>query len=293
MTVRLRRALEENEFLSCLGVWDAVSAKLVEKAGFPVIYAGGHVMAASIGYPDVGLVTMTEVVERARGIASAVNIPIICDADTGYGGIINVRRTIQEFERAGIAGCHIEDQFFPKKCGSFKGRKVIPKEEMINKIKAAVDARKDSNFFIIARTDSINIEGLDAAMERAKAYEQAGADAIIPQNAEGFGPSEMKIFNKKIKVPKITLITETDYWVRKHDPLSVQDGKKLGFKMAIFPLALMYSAAKAIKDVIQEIKEKGTTQRIINDKMINFDEFTTLMGLPEIYKVEDCYKETP
>jgi 2-methylisocitrate lyase-like PEP mutase family enzyme len=288
-TRKLRELLKKDDFLLAVGTWDALGAKLVEKAGFPLVYAGGHVMAASYGYPDVGMVTMTEVVERARTITSAVDLPVICDADTGYGDIINVRRTIREFERAGIAGCHIEDQTFPKKCGSFQGKGIIPKGEMVEKIKAALDARSDPDFFIIARTDAIDIEGLEASIERAKAYEEAGADAIMPQNARGLGLAEMKKFCRQFKKPTVMLITETDYWVRKHAVWGLKEGKEAGFKLGILPLALMYSAVKAMKEVLGEIKEKGTTQDILG-KMVDFDELTALVGLPQIYEIEERYK---
>lgn len=288
MTSRLRILLKGQELLLVPGAWDAVSAKLVEKAGFPLIYAGGHVMAASHGFPDVGLMTMTEVIERCRLIASSVQSPVICDADTGYGDIINVRRTIREFERAGVAGIHLEDQSFPKKCGSFKGIGLIGKRDMVNKIKAAVDARSDSNFLIIARTDAFDIEGLEASIERAKAYEEAGADAIMPHNSKGLGLPEMKVFTRAMKVPTIMLIAETDYWVRKHDVWGAKEAKEAGFKMAILPLSLLYAAAKTMQDVLREIKTRGTTHYILN-QMIGFEELTGLLGLPEIYEIEKSY----
>ena len=288
-TVRLRELLRRGDFLPAIGVWDALGARLVERAGFPVVYAGGHAMAASCGYPDVGLVTMTEVVDRAGSIASSVAVPTICDADTGYGDIPNVQRTIRELERAGIAACHIEDQTFPKRCGSYRGKSVITKKEMVRKIRAAADARSDPDFLIIARTDAVDIEGFESTLARAKAYERAGADAIMPDNGKGLGLAEMKRLTGELTVPAVMLILETDWWVRKHRVWGIQEGKQCGYKMGIFPLSLLYSSLHRMKEVLAEIKEKGTTQDLLGS-MIDSEELGALAGLPRVREAEKRYK---
>jgi 2-methylisocitrate lyase-like PEP mutase family enzyme len=284
-TATLRELLRKGEFLTAIGVWDALGAKLVEKAGFPIVYAGGHAMAASYGYPDVGLVTMTEVVNRAGSIASSVSVPTLCDADTGYGDIPNVQRTIREMERAGIAGCHIEDQTFPKRCGSYQGKTLITKEEMVRKIRAAADARTDSDFLIIARTDAGDIEGLESTIERAKAYQEAGADAVMPDNAKALGLAEMKRLIGEMRVPAVMLVLETDTWVRKHRVWGIREAQQCGFKMAIFPLSLLYGALHRMKQVLAEIKEKGTTHDLLG-AMVDSDELGALVGLSQVREAE-------
>src|SRR5438105_15203501 len=184
-TTRLRELLVQRDLLVAPGAYDALSARLIAQAGFPAVYMTGFGTAASVlGQPDVGLLTMSEMVSRAAAIAAVIasvagNLPLIADADTGYGNPINVRRTIHEYERAGVAGLHIEDQVWPKKCGHMEGKQVIPKDEMVQKIRAAVDARQDPEFVIIARTDANAVNSLEDALRRGKAYHEAGADVIF------------------------------------------------------------------------------------------------------------------
>ncbi len=288
-TARLRALLKKPGLLSAVGVWDAIGAKLVEQAGFPIVYAGGHAMAASYGYPDIGLVTMTEMVDRARTIAAAVDSPVICDADTGYGNILNARRAVREFERAGVAGIHIEDQSFPKRCGSYAGKSVISKEEMAAKIAAAADARTDPDFLIIARTDAIDIEGLDATIDRALAYQAAGADAVMPDNGKSFGLAQMKRFCRSLDAPAIMLVLETDWWVRGHRVWGAKEAKRCGYKMAIYPLSLLYSALRNMQEAIAVIKKTGTTQSLLG-KMFDSSQLGNLLGLPKIHKIEERFK---
>ena len=288
-TTRLRQLLGKPAFLTTAGVWDAAGAKLVEQAGFPIVYAGGHAISASYGYPDVGLVTMTEMVDRIRTITAAVKAPVICDADTGYGNILNARRAIREFERAGVAGCHIEDQTFPKRCGSYAGKSVISRKAMADKIKAAADARSDPDFVIIARTDAIDIEGLDATIERAQAYAAAGADMIMPDNGKTFGLPQMKRFVSQMSVPAIMLALETDTWVRGHRMWGVSEAKKCGYKMAIFPLSLLYGSLKNMKDVLGVIQRTGTADGMLTD-MSTSAELGALLGLAQIHTLEARYQ---
>lgn len=288
-TARLRVLLKKPGLLSAVGVWDALGARLVEQAGFPIVYAGGHAMAASYGYPDIGLVTMTEMVSRAAQIAAAVDAPVICDADTGYGNILNARRTVREFERAGIAGIHIEDQTFPKRCGSYAGKSVISKEEMSAKIAAAVDARTDPNFLIIARTDAIDIEGLDATIERAQAYQAAGADAVMPDSGKTFGLAQMKRFCRSLDAPAIMLVLETDQWVRGHRVWGAKEARQCGYKMAIYPLSLLYGALGNMQRALGVITKTGTTQSLLG-KMFDSGKLGQLIGLPKIHQIEERFK---
>src|ERR1700726_82727 len=189
------------------GVPNAAMARQVERVGFDAVYVSGAGMAnATAGVPDIGLLTLTEVAQLAGYIAKAVKIPAIVDADTGFGGAENVARTIQELENAGLAGCHIEDQEFPKRCGHLAGKSIVDVNEMVGKIKAAIGARRDPDFMIIARTDARAVEGFDRAVERAQAYVEAGADAIFPEALQGAG--EFRDFAKEMKVPLLANMTE-------------------------------------------------------------------------------------
>ena len=177
---RLRELMAQPSTLVAPGAYDGISARLIEAAGFQALYrTGGGTSASYLGHPDLGLLTLTEMVDHARRIAASVRIPVIADADTGYGNALNVIRTVHEFERAGVAGIHLEDQVFPKRCGFLRGKAVIPREEFVTKIKAAVSERLSDDFVIIARTDARAVEGLDAAIERCKYYADAGADALF------------------------------------------------------------------------------------------------------------------
>src|SRR5438309_2364652 len=195
-TTRLRELLAGPDLIVAPGAYDALSARLIAQAGFLAVYMTGFGTAASIlGQPDVGLLTMSEMVSRAVALAAVIgDIPLIADADTGYGNPINVRRTIQEYERAGVAALHIEDQIWPKKCGHMEGKQVIPLPEMVQKIHAAVDARRDPDFIIIARTDANAVNGLDDALQRAKAYQEAGADVLFIEAPRS--PAELQTIAK-------------------------------------------------------------------------------------------------
>ncbi len=204
----------------------------VSQIGFDAVYLGGHAVAASLGFPDIGLTTLTEVIQRAQTITEAVEEPVVLDVDTGFGGVFNVRRTIRACERAGIAGFHLEDQGLPKKCGSYKGIKLLSTEEMVAKLKATLDARIDPNFLVIARTEALGEEGMELAIDRARAYEEAGADAIMAMGARGFTFSEMKKFTTAVSIPCVWIWSETEYWVRQQKILSLDEIKEQGLKCA-------------------------------------------------------------
>ncbi len=235
------------------GVPNAAIARQVEQAGFEAVYISGAGMAnATAGVPDIGLLTLTEVVRLAGYIASAVKIPAIVDADTGFGGAENVARTIRELENAGLAGCHIEDQEFPKRCGHLAGKSIVDLDEMIARIKAAVAARRDPDFIIIARTDARAVENFDAALNRARKYAEAGADAIFPEALETL--VEFKRFAREMKVPLLANMTEFG----KSPLLSFHELSDLGYRMVIFPQSAFRVSMKASEEFLRDLKERGT-----------------------------------
>lgn len=236
--------METRDIIIVPGAYDALSARLIEAAGFEVVYMTGFGTAASLfGYPDAGLVTMTEVVDNARRIAEAVNIPVIAGADTGYGNPINVVRTVQAYEDAGVAGIHIEDQVWPKKCGHMARKELIPIEDMVEKVRAAVDARRSKDFMIIARTDAIAVEGLEGALERAREYYRAGADVIFVEGPENM--EQIEAIAKELR--GISLLFN---WVgpgSKTPLIDLETLKRFGYKIVIFPVALLFAATKVMR----------------------------------------------
>jgi methylisocitrate lyase len=235
------------------GVPNAAVARQVERAGFDAVYISGAGMAnATAGVPDIGLLSMTEVVRLAGYVANAVTIPAIVDADTGFGGAENVARTIRELEKAGLAGCHIEDQEFPKRCGHVAGKTVVDVDEMTGRIKASVSARRDEDFMIIARTDARAVENFDGAVERSRRYLEAGADAIFPealQNAD-----EFKAFAREVKAPLLANMTEFG----KSPLVSFQELSDFGYRMVIFPQSAFRVSMKASEEFLRDLKRQGT-----------------------------------
>jgi carboxyvinyl-carboxyphosphonate phosphorylmutase len=288
-TTRLRQLLTGPDLLVAPGAFDALSARLIAQAGFPAVYMTGFGTAASVlGQPDVGLLTMSEMVARASALASVVgDLPLIADADTGYGNPINVRRTIREYERAGVAGLHIEDQVWPKKCGHMEGKQVIPMDEMAQKVRAAVDARQDPDFVIIARTDANAVYGLEDALRRGRAYREAGADVIFieaPRSIEELQaiaqafPNTPLLFNwaESGKTPLLTL----------------NEIHTLGFKLVIFPVSLLFAATRAMLDLLEVLKQ-GETPTSFSSRTVTFAQFTQHIGLPEIQDLERRYGVNP
>jgi len=253
------------------GVPNAAMARQVERAGFDAVYVSGAGMAnATAGVPDIGLLSVTEVVMLAGHVANAVTIPAIVDADTGFGGAENVGRTIRQLEAAGLAGCHIEDQEFPKRCGHLAGKSIVDVEEMVGRIKAAVASRLDPNFMIIARTDARAVEGFDRAVERAGEYLAAGADAIFPealQNAD-----EFRDFAKEIDLPLLANMTEFG----KSPLLSFQQLAEFGYRMVIFPQSAFRVSMKASEKFFEALKKTGTQSDWL-DKMQTRQELYDLL----------------
>jgi carboxyvinyl-carboxyphosphonate phosphorylmutase len=263
------------------GAYDALTARLIEQAGFPAVYMTGFGTSASLlGRPDLGLLTMSQMVDNARRIAQAVDVPVIADADTGYGNPLNVIRTVQEYELAGVSAIHMEDQIMPKKCGHMENKQVIAAAEMTEKISAAVEARSSRDFLIIARTDARAVEGLDSALRRARAYREAGADILFveaPQN-------EDEVAQVARAFPKVPLLFN---WAEggKTPPLPLARLKELGYRIVIFPISALLTAAKAVRAVLAEIKTEGTPRRIFSDGS-SFREFNEMIGLGEIQRLE-------
>lgn len=282
-TSRLRELLKGPKLISAPGVADALNARLVAQAGFQAIYmTGAGTSAVRLGVPDVGLLTMHEMVDNAGRIAEASGLPLIADADTGYGGPINVRRTIQAYERAGVAGVHIEDQQWPKRCGHLAGKTLIPTEEMSAKIKAAVDARVDNDFVVIARSDALAVEGFEAALERGKAYEEAGADVIFieaPRDMEQLGK-----IPKTFGVPSLYNLASSG----KTPLLPASEIEDLGYKIVIYPNLAILAAIPAITSMLAELKETGSVTDIIK-RVATFREFFDLLGMEEIQEMEERY----
>ena len=253
------------------GVPNAAMARQVERAGFDVVYISGAGMAnATAGVPDIGLLTSTEVAQLAGYIANAVKIPAIVDADTGFGGAENVARTIRELEKADLAGCHIEDQEFPKRCGHLAGKSLVDPEEMIAKIKAAVRARRDQDFFIIARTDARAVEDFGRTVERARSYVEAGADGIFPEALQS--SEEFKAFAREVKAPLLANMTEFG----KSPLLSFQELSEFGYRMVIFPMSAFRVSMKASEEFLRDLKKCGTQSGWL-DKMQTRQELYDLL----------------
>jgi methylisocitrate lyase len=235
------------------GVPNAATARQVERAGFDAVYISGAGMAnATAGVPDIGLLTLTEVVQLAGYVANAVAIPAIVDADTGFGGAENVARTVRELERAGLAGCHIEDQEFPKRCGHLAGKDLVDVDEMVGKIRAALEARRDPDFLIVARADGRNVEDFDSTVKRARSYVGAGADAIFPEALQS--ADEFRDFAKEIEAPLLANMTEFG----KSPLLSIQELSDFGYRMVIFPMSAFRVSMKASEEFLGDLKERGT-----------------------------------
>ncbi len=282
----LRRLLESGEMVLAPGCYDALGARLVEEAGFVAAYMTGFGSAASrLGRPDVGLMTLTEMVDNARRIVAAVGIPVIADADTGYGNPINVIRTVHEYEAAGVAAIHIEDQVMPKKCGHMEGKQLIPAREMVAKVAAAVAARRSSEFLVIARTDARAVEGLDGALDRARRYREAGADVLFveaPQSTDEIAT----IATTFVDVPLLFNYAEGG----KTPPVTHQFLRDLGFSLVIFPISTLLAATAAIRSVLSEIKANGSPIDVL-PSMLPFDEFLEFMGISEIRELEQRFAD--
>ena len=283
MTTQLRHLLSRGRILVAPGAHDVLTARIIEGEGFDAVYMTGYGTSASVlGRPDVQLLTMTEMVERASNMAEAVGVPLIADGDTGYGNAVNVMRTVREYEKAGVACIQLEDQVSPKKCGHMLGREIISRQEMVGKIRAACDARHDPDFMIMARTDARTTHGLKEALERGKAYEEAGADIVFIESVESV--AEMREVTSSFSVPVLANMLE-----RGRTPLlSATELEEIGYDIVIFCVSSIFVVAKAVTELMRTLKAEGTTKSFL-DRMITFDDFNKLIGLPEVRRLEERY----
>ena len=261
------------------GVFNGITAIIAERTGFRALYLSGSGIAGSMGLPDLSLTTLSEVSEEVRKIASVTRLPVIVDVDTGFGEALNVIRTVRMMESSGASAIHIEDQELPKKCGHLPGKKLIPENEMVKKIIAAVESRKNSDFIIITRTDARAVEGLEGAIRRANLYLEAGADMIFPEALET--REEFGKFSKEVKAPLLANMTEFG----KSPLLSASDLENLGYRIVIFPLTVFRASLLTAENVYREIFEKGTQSGIL-EKLMTRKRFYDLIGYDE-YEAED------
>jgi len=280
---RVHRVLEQSGSIVFPGVYDTLSARIVQRVGFPLSFISGYsVAAAGIGEPDLGLLTQTEIVERARRVCGSVKIPIIVDADTGYGNPLNVIRTVEELISAGAAGCFLEDQVWPKKCGHMRGKRVIERDEYIHKIRAAVEAKAGRDFFIVARTDALAAVSLDEAIARVTEAREAGADASFVEAPES--KEQMAEIGKRAPRPIVANMIEHG----RTPVLPKEELVRLGFQLILYPLAGIFAAAKALEEVYQKLKRDQTTAGMEN-RLMAFKEFNDLIGVEEKYRVAERF----
>lgn len=266
------------------GVYDAIGAKIAQKVGFDAMFQTGYGTSATLfGMPDYGFIGATETTENARRICRAVSVPVIVDSDTGYGNALSVWKLVNELQSAGAAGIFLEDQRWPKRCGHMAGKEVIEKEEYAEKLQAAVDAKKSKDFIIVARTDARATRGLDDAIERAKYYKKIGADAVFVEAPRSI--DEMKKIGKEIKAPLVANMIEGGAT----PVLSAKELHKMGFKIILYPLSVLYANTFASLAILKELKKSGTTRRLAKN-VVNFDQFNDIVELSKFRNMENRYK---
>ena len=280
---RIHQILNEVESLAFPGVFDTLSARIAYHVGFPMAFVSGYSVAATaIGEPDLGLLTQTEMIDRARRICLSVPIPIIVDADTGYGNPLNVHRTVNELIAAGAAGCFLEDQMWPKKCGHMRGKRVIPREDYVQKIAAAVDARGNRDFFIVARTDALAAMGLDEALHRVEAARETGADASFVEAPTSL--EDLRQIGKRSPAPNVVNMIEGG----KTPVLPKRQLVDLGFQLILYPLTGLFASARIIDAMYRTLKEDGTTLGH-EEKLMTFAEFNGLIGVEEKFALAERF----
>ncbi len=265
------------------GVYDAITARIAQKAGFEAMFQTGYgTSAALLGMPDYGFIGPSETVENARRICKSVSVPVIVDADTGYGNPLSVWKLVNELEAIGASGIFLEDQKWPKRCGHMSGKEVIPREEYSEKLRAALDARKSKEFIIVARTDSRATEGLDAAIKRGLLYRDIGADAIFIEAPKSI--DEMKKIGKSIDAPLVANMIEGGAT----PVLSSSKIHKMGFNLILYPLSVLYANTFATLQILRQLKKNGTTSKM-KDRLVNFDQFNDIVELSKFKKMEHKY----
>ena len=282
-TTRLRNMLNEPGIIVAPGAYDCLTAKIIEREGFPAVYmTGAGTSVSRLGMPDLGLASVSEMVANAEAIAGAVDVPLIADADTGYGGTLNVRRSIRQYERAGVAGVHIEDQESPKRCGHLDDKRVVSTEEMVRRVRAAVDARTDDDFVIIARTDALAVTDWDDTMVRCEAYLEAGADVLFVEALRTTEQAEQVV--RTFDVPMLYNFIETG----KSPRLSASQLEEMGYKIVIFPVSAFTMVGEMVTRLMRELKVHGTTERMI-DSMVELEECFEMVGLHEMLSIDAAY----
>ncbi len=279
----LKKLLQRDKLLVAPGCFDGLSARLVQEAGYEAAYLSGGAVARSMGIPDIGLVSMSEAIERAAQVVAVVKIPVIADADTGYGNAVNLVRTVREFERVGVAAIHIEDQITPKRCGHLDGKEVIPLAEMEAKLKAALAARTDSDFVIIARTDARGVNGLDDAIERARAFAKLGVDAVFVEAPQ----SEQELADIPRRLPGMALLVNV-FKGGKTPMLPMDRLEKMGYRIAIYPSETQRAAIHAMRHALATLKRDGTTESI-DAALTTFKERDRVVALDEWQSIEKQY----
>jgi 2-methylisocitrate lyase-like PEP mutase family enzyme len=279
----LKQLFKRDRLLVAPGCFDGLSARLVEEAGFEAAYLSGGALARSMGIPDIGLVTMSEVIDRAAQVVAAVKIPIIADADTGYGNAVNLVRTIREFERTGVAAIHIEDQITPKRCGHLDGKEVIPLAEMEKKLQAALASRSDPDFSIIARTDARGVHGFDDAIRRGRAFAELGVDAVFVEAPQ----SEAELEEIPRALPDVPLLVNV-FKGGKTPMLPVERLEQMGYRIAIYPSETQRAAIHAMRQALGLLKREGTTEKM-DDALTTFKERDKVVGLDEWQQLEKQY----
>lgn len=282
-TTSLRQLLKGEGIVVAPGVYDGLSARLVGPAGFHAAYATGGGIARSMGYPDLGLLSLREVIDRVALIVEHAAVPVIADADTGYGNALNVRRTVREFERAGVAALHLEDQVFPKRCGHYDDKSVISTAEMVQKLRAARDAAADPDLVLIARTDALAVEGLEPAIDRALAYAAAGADVIFLE-APG-SEAQIETIARAVPFPKLINMFEGG----KTPLVPLGRLEELGYRIVIIPSDLQRAAIRAMQDVLAAMRRDGNS-RAVADQMATFAEREAVVGTPEYLDLDRRYR---
>jgi 2-methylisocitrate lyase-like PEP mutase family enzyme len=281
----LRQALAARQFVAAPGVFDLISTLVADRMGFKALYVTGYgTVASSLGLPDAGLATYSDMIERIGRIAEIAKTPVIADADTGYGGLINVRHTVRGYEKAGVTAIQIEDQEFPKKCGHTPNRRVVPLEDMVRKISVASDSRSSADFLIIARTDARTSLGLEEALRRGEAYAKAGADIVFVESPET--EAEMIEIGRRIDAPLVANMVNGG----RTPMLPASRLAEIGYAIAIFPAVGFLAMAKALESAYADVRDNGTTTDTA--AMYSFAEFNTLIGFEDVWAFEKRYPET-
>jgi 2-methylisocitrate lyase-like PEP mutase family enzyme len=282
--VLFRELIEREDIIIAPGAYDVVSAQIIEKADFPVVYITGLGNEASdLGCPDIGLTTATEIVRRAANVVQAVKVPVLCDADTGFGGAVNLYRTIRMFESAGLSGVHIEDQTFPKKCGVLAGKQVIPAEEFARKIRIAVDARRSEDFVIIARTDAKASMGIDEAIRRLNMYVENGAD--LAMLGDFYTLDEYQRIVNEVTVPIVACASDHYHFSLQPD-FSVDEWKKAGVKMVIYWHLPLFAAMRAVERIVKMLKKTGATRQM-RKELFTYGEYEEIVKIQEWLKIDE------